>query len=182
MNSRTIGKMFIVGALITALVTIFFSGPVRAVDDDPQILYEQCMMLAGHHTLTIGTHECVCSADWRSVCLENGNDWDDGACICTPAVQYCNEIKRARCYNGYGDFIESSCACEHGGQGICYSSSYESCRDTTGTWDPSNCTCSYWYGDPAVCFADQIIKDDCLAIPGATWDSVHCKCYSPSSH
>jgi hypothetical protein len=174
MNHRLLRKLLTLCVLTAGLFFITSGDRSRAFADDETITYEQCMMLGGHRTMTIFTNQCICDDDWRSVCLEVGNTWDDYTCTCSVTPQLCNDFVRIRCYNGGGTLNEQDCKCEGSGQGFCYSTSYSECQGAGGTWDPVSCSCGYWYGgSPAVC--NQGGEGACT-VPGEHWDSVHCQC------
>ena len=184
MNPRLIRRlliMLVLSALSAGLLVVSSNDPAQAFDDEDQITYEQCMMLGGRRTLLLNG-QCVCDGSAKIDCLEVGNTWDDSTCTCSSAPQLCSEIAANRCGWGGGTFLYSTCSCQGGGVGYCYSSSYQNCQSTGGTWDPSSCSCNYWYGGPngnAWCNRDQSVKDACEAIPGAHWDNARCQCLSP---
>ena len=181
MNHRLFKKLLTLCVLAAGLFLASSGDLGRAFADGESITYEQCVMLGGHRVLLLNG-SCVCDGGKKVDCEEVGNIWDMYSCTCSIQPQFCNELVAIRCNNGGGTYTQGDdgCKCNGGGTGFCDSGSFSACSSVGGTWDPSNCTCSHWYGgtQPATC--NQSGASACT-MPGAWWDSERCRCVSPES-
>ena len=184
MNKFKLFRTFLI--LVVLLLGVFFAisvkrtsaVPLEGCQDEQIVTYDDCMLSGPNRSYGILTCQCTCSADARSVCLENGNSWDDGTCTCSTNPQLCSDLARVRCNNSGRNFIESSCQCETAGGAGCGNISGSVCQASGGVWDPYYCTCSYSFtsGMPPVC--DPNGQTNCENA-GGVWDSRHCKCAYP---